>query len=151
MAEVLAVVASVIAVIQITGKVANICKYYIESVQGCPSQLRAILLETSMLRTLFKTLKLLLDSKSISESFRSLAGKDGPIEGCKTSMVELDKLFPEDATQRQSQQGRKKKRKLTVTLAALAWPFKEKQAKILLEEISHYKTTISLFITTESL
>lgn len=54
MAEAFAIAAGVIAVIQITERVADICRFYIESVQDCPSELRVILSETFMLKILFE-------------------------------------------------------------------------------------------------
>jgi hypothetical protein len=54
MAETFAIAAGVIAVIQITDRVVDICRFYIESVQDCPSDLRVILSETFMLKILFE-------------------------------------------------------------------------------------------------
>jgi hypothetical protein len=54
MAEAFAIAAGVIAVIQITDRVADICRFYIESVQDCPSELRVILSEIFMLKILFE-------------------------------------------------------------------------------------------------
>ena len=54
MAETFAIAAGVIAVIQITDRVLDICRFYIESVQDCPLELRVILSETFMLKILFE-------------------------------------------------------------------------------------------------
>lgn len=152
MAEVVAIVASVIAVIQMTDGIGNICKYYIESVRDCPSELRVILLETSMLKTLFENLQFFYNSNNnISKTISSLAGQDGPIEGCKNSITALEALFPSDFAQTNGRQTSRKRKKLTATLAALAWPLKEKRARKLLEEIGKYKSTISLVLTADSL
>ena len=99
----------------------------------------------------FRNLQSFLNANTGSKILSSLAGKDGPIEGCESSMTALELLFPRDTLHMQGQQGSKKKRKLTVALATLAWPFKEKKAKKLLEEISQHKSTISLVLATESL
>jgi hypothetical protein len=92
-----------------------------------------------------------LNANTRSKVLSSLEGKNGPIKDCESSMTALELLFPRDTSQTQSQQGSKKKRKLTAALATLAWPFKEKKAKKLLEEINQHKSTISLVLATESL
>jgi hypothetical protein len=99
----------------------------------------------------FRNLQSFLNANTGSKILSNLAGKDGPIEGCKRSMTALELLFPSDTSQTQGQQGSKKKRKLTAALATLAWPFKENKAKKSLEEISQHKSTISLVLATESL
>ena len=54
MAEAIAVVASSIAIIQITDRIISVCKTYIENIQDAPSDLRAILLEISTLKVIFQ-------------------------------------------------------------------------------------------------
>jgi len=151
MAEAFALAAGVIAVIQMTDRISNICKHYIESVKDCPSQLRVILVEVSMLKTLLENLQIFHNSNAMSDIITSLSKPDGPVEGCKKSIVALEKLFPDESSKTQNiQRGSEKKRKLTATVSALAWPLKEKRAQKLLEEIRQYKATISLALTTES-
>jgi hypothetical protein len=149
--EVIAVGSSVIAIIQITDRIIGLCKFYIETARDAPSDLRVILLETSMLKTIFENLQFLIAcSSEASAIVRSLAGKDGPIEGCWRSISELEKLFPSDSVQGMGK-SRGKKRKVKAALATLAWPLKESKAKKLLDEITRYKMTISLALTTESM
>lgn len=57
MAEAVALVGSVIAIIQITGRIIDVCKFYVESVQGTPSDLRVILIEISTLKTVLENVK----------------------------------------------------------------------------------------------
>jgi hypothetical protein len=54
MAEAFAIAAGVIAVIQITDRVVDICRFYIESFHDCPSGLMVILSETYMLKILLE-------------------------------------------------------------------------------------------------
>ena len=150
MAEVLAIGASVIAIIQITDRIVGLCKFYIETVNNAPSDLRLILLETSSLRTIFKNLDFLIVYDSgVSSIVSSLASVDDPIEGCLKSIIQLEKLFPSNWI-RNTGQSPSKKRKVRATLATLAWPLKEGKARKLLDEISRYKTTVTLALTTES-
>ena len=151
MAEVIAVGASVIAIIQITDRIIGQCKFYIETARDASSDLRVILLETSMLKTIFENLNFLTACNSgVLSAASTLSGEDGPIEGCRRSITELEKLFPSDFIQT-TEQNRSKKRKVKATLAALAWPFKEKKARKLLDEIMRYKATITLTLTAESM
>jgi hypothetical protein len=151
MAEAIAVGASVIAIIQITDRIVGMCKFYIETARDAPADLRVILLETSMLKTIFENLNFLTACNSgVSTTVSTLSGEDGPVEGCRRSVTELEKLFPSDCIQTTGQ-SRSKKRKVKPMLAALAWPLKENKARKLLDEIMRYKTTITLAITTESM
>jgi hypothetical protein len=125
MAEVLGVGASVIAVIQISGQIISLCKKYIEAVRDCPSDLRLILVEISMLESIFKTLNFLTSCNwGDSNNINILANEDGPIAGCLQSITNLSKLLPQENSQAMGQ-GRTKKRKLQLTLMELAWPLKE--------------------------
>jgi len=151
MAEVIAVGASVIAIIQITDRIIGMCKFYVETARDASPDLRVILLETSTLKTIFENLNFLTACNSgVSTTVSTLSGGDGPIEGCRRSIIELEKLFPPDCIQTTGQ-NRSKKRKVKATLATLAWPLKENKARKLLDEIMRYKTTITLAITTESM
>lgn len=150
MGEVLAIGASVIAIVQITDRIVGLCKFYIETVNDAPSDFRLILLETSTLKTIFESLSFLKACDSgVSNILSGLASVDGPIEGCLKSVTQLEKLFPSN-WQQITEQCRSKKRKVKATLAALAWPLKEGKARKLLDEISRYKTSITLALTTES-
>ena len=151
MAEAVAAVASVIAIIQITDRVVGLCKFYIETVKDVASDLRLILLEVSTLKTVLENLNFLNEhNRGVSHAVSTLSGKDGAIEGCLRSIAELEKLFPSDW---KSTAGRykSKKQRVKATWAALVWPLKEKKAKKLLDEIMRYKTTITLAITTDSM
>jgi hypothetical protein len=61
-----------------------------------------------------------------------LKGQDGPIEGCRWTLVELEQLFPKTIDTSNSGQ----RQKLAPSLTALAWPFKRNHAARLLDEIS---------------
>lgn len=141
MAELVAVGAGVIAILQITDRVIGLCKSFIESAKDAPSHLRVVLLEISTLRTIFENFNFLNESTGLSSVAGSMSGDDGPIEACRRALTELESLFPPEKF---------KKRKLMTRLEVLAWPLKENRARKLLEEIMSYKTTIMLAITTES-
>lgn len=151
MAEIIAVGASLIAVIQVADRIIGICKSYISSVHDAPSDLRAILIEISAAKAVYENLKF-LDSCGSPGSLlsNSLSGADGPIEGCLRSVNELAGLFPTDDV-RVKGQGQSKRRKIKSTLVSLAWPLKETKARKLLEDILRYKSTITLALMTDTL
>ena len=151
MAEAIALGASVITVIQIADRIIGICKSYIETGRDAPSDLRVILLETSTLKTILENLEFLTRSDGLASSFlRSISSPDGMIEECLRSMKEMEGLFPAESRPAKSQAA-SKKRKIQVKLSSLAWPLKEKKARKLLDQIVHYKSTISLAMTSESM
>lgn len=150
MAEVMAIGASAIAIIQITDRIVGLCKHYIETVRDAPSDLRVILLEVSALKAIFESLKFLTACDSgVSSTASAFSNLDGPVEGCLKSVRQLENLFPSNCIQDLGQ-NRSKKQKVKATLTALAWPLKETKARKLLDEISRYKTTITLAITAEN-
>ena len=151
MAEAIAVGASVIAIIQVADRIIGACKSYIRSVRDAPSDLRALLLEISALKTVFENLEFLESCDNYcSPLLNNLCGKDGPIEGCLRSVNELSGLFPSDTAHTEGQ-GQSKRRKIKSTMVSLAWPLKETKAQKLLDDILRYKSTITLVLTTDSL
>jgi hypothetical protein len=153
MAEVVAIVASAIAIVQISDRVIDICKFYIGSVSGTPSDLRAIFVEIGTLKTIFINLQFLESCDNITPSLRDqLIGSDGPIEECKRLMGELETLFPLDyiRTSGHTHHG-PRRRKLDSAIAALAWPFKASRARELLQKIIQQKIIVNLALTAESM
>ena len=149
MAEAVALVGSVIAIIQITDRIIDVCKFYLESVQGTPSDLRIILIEISALKTVLENVKfLILCPDNASLVLDSLSNRDGPIEQCLKSIGRLEGLFPQDTAESGGSRP-KKRQKFNSTLATLAWPFKAKNARKLLDEILVFKSTITLALTAD--
>jgi hypothetical protein len=96
MAEVIALGSSVIAFIQLADRVIGLSKYYIEAIHDCPRDIRAILVEISSLKAVLENLDFLLKNDSGPEPhlMGQLAGEHGPIEGCRKSVAELERLLP---------------------------------------------------------
>ncbi|KAF2111651.1 hypothetical protein BDV96DRAFT_581488 [Lophiotrema nucula] len=146
----LAIAASVVAVIQIADRVVGVCKYYLGHVKDAPADLRAVLVEISSVKSLFENLQFLSKCKQgYSKAVSSLDGPDGPVERCRVAVKALEDLFPSDLIQ-QTNSNRWRRKKVKATLAALAWPLREKKAKTLLAEIGRYKSAISLALVTDS-
>uniref|UniRef100_A0A0D2YEP4 Nephrocystin 3-like N-terminal domain-containing protein n=1 Tax=Fusarium oxysporum (strain Fo5176) TaxID=660025 RepID=A0A0D2YEP4_FUSOF len=149
MAEVLGVVASAIAVIQISKEVISLCKFYIEALSSdAPTSLRAVLIEVSTLKSVLEGLEFLSTCETFTPALQNrLAASDGPIEGCRTAMTALEKLFPKQSLQ--NGQNASKRQKVQATFATLAWPLKQGQIQDLLQQISRHRDGIQLALTAE--
>lgn len=140
-----------IAIIQIADRIIGLCKFYIETARDAPSDLRVLLIEISALKTILENLNFLTACDGPdSTAARRTSGADGPIEGCFRTVTELEKLFPSDLVRTRGRKSSKKKT-LNSVLTALAWPLKESKARKLLDEMTRYKTTINLALTTNSM
>ncbi|KAK5241339.1 hypothetical protein LTR40_010102, partial [Exophiala xenobiotica] len=144
MAEAIGLAASVIAVVEIAGRIASVCKSLIETVRDYPRDLRLIFVETGSLKVIFESLLFLNeDDPADSVTLQRLRGSNGPVEGCKAVMDQLNRLFPSDSL-RISQTKGANRQKLQTTLTSLAWPLKAERARKLLDEMMRYKSTISV-------
>lgn len=93
----LSAVASVIAVLQISKRIVSICKEYVAVVKDVPSDLRRILIEVGSVKLAFEVVEILASRDDDDEQrhlLSKLKGKDGPIEGCRWALAELEQLFP---------------------------------------------------------
>ncbi|KAK4446171.1 hypothetical protein QBC34DRAFT_357172 [Podospora aff. communis PSN243] len=150
MAEVLALGASIIAVIQAAERIVKVCKYFIESVNSYPSDLRLIYIEVAAIKANFESLEFVeKHDREVSAFLKTMTGPGGPFSGCLKSILELEKLVPPGIVPRGSKTT--KRRKTETLVAALAWPLKKETARALLSDIAHYKSTISNALSTEIL
>lgn len=148
--EALGVVASVISVVQISERIISICKEYVAVIKDAPSDLRKILIEVGGVKSTFDVVQILASRDDVDEQLgllQSLSAPNGPIEGCRRALVELEKLFPKSTDISNT----RKRQKLAPNLTTLAWPFKRHHAVRLIDEISQYKLTISLALSAETL
>jgi len=148
--EALSAVSSIIAVLQISERILTICKEYVAAVKDAPSDLRKIATEVGSVKSTFDVVQIMTlrheDNDTIG-LLQKLSVPDGPIEGCRRALVELEKLFPQSTDTPNTT----KRQKLTPNLTTLAWPFKRHHAVRLIDEISGYKLTISLALSAETL
>ncbi|KAF5699679.1 hypothetical protein FMUND_14640 [Fusarium mundagurra] len=149
MAEALGVVASAIAVIQISKEVISACKFYIEALRSdAPTSLRTVLIKVSTLKSVLENLEFISKCGTFTPALQNrLAASDGPIEGCRTTMTALEKLFPKQYIQKR--QNTSKRQKVQATFTTLAWPLKQGQIQDLLQQISRHREGIQLALTTE--
>ena len=143
MAEVVALAVSVITIVEIANRIAGACKSYIDSVQDYPKDLRLIYVETVSLKVILESLYFLnQNDPDDAATVEALRSHNGPIEGCKSAMQEMSELLPCGSSQRSRKRSRRQKLEISVT--TLAWPLKAEKARRLLNEITHYKATISM-------
>lgn len=95
MAEAIALGASIIAIIQIADRVIGLCKFYLQTVHDAPADIRAILIETSTMKTVLESIQFLSScNDGTSKMLRGLSGPDGPIQGCQNTITQMEGLFP---------------------------------------------------------
>jgi len=140
---------TVLAVIQMADRIVALCKHYVDALRDAPADLRSILVEISMLKTIFETLSFLMSTTGDSSILVGLASEDSPIQHCHELMRELDDLL--SSGEAHTARPISKKQKLKATIRHLAWPLKETKAQKLMEKIVKCKTTISLALTTQSM
>jgi hypothetical protein len=123
MAEI-GLIASIIAVVQISESIASACKSYIETVKDCPNDFRLIYIETGTLKVIFDSLSFLDEKNPVdSATLEKLQGIDGPVEGCKNAMEQLEGLLP-PLSLPNSTANPTRRQKIQDTFDRLAWPLK---------------------------
>jgi hypothetical protein len=147
MAEAVGLAASIIAVVEICRNVFTLAKNYLNTVQDAPQALQAVLTETSALKNIFESLGCTHSSQTLPPYIQKLGVPNGPIEGCRRCVAELEKLVDTGVPHTAP---RGKRRKVQETFTSLAWPLKESKAKKLCDELLQYKNTIVLELSLES-
>lgn len=146
----MAEIGTVIAIIQIAARVIELSRHYIGTIRDAPSEIRSILLETSMLQTVLKHIEFLTScNEAVSTTLSNLSQPDGPIQHCQKILTDLVGLFPADVISTRNGDGSWKEKR-TSMIARLAWPLKEPKAQKLLQELGRYKSAINLALTTDS-
>jgi hypothetical protein len=146
----MAEIGTVLAIIGIADRVIGLSRHYIGTIRDAPSDLRSILLETSMLRAVLKHIDVLTKyDGDVSTTLSNLSQPDGPIQHCEKILTDLVGLFPEEVIST-GNGDRSWKEKRTSMMARLAWPLKEPKARKLLQELGRHKSAINLALTTDS-
>ena len=141
------ITAGVIATIQIIERIISLCRAYVTSIDDAPSDLTTTLIEVGGVKCVLETLEILPGSSTSRLGImQKLDGPLGPLEGCNQALKSLEDLFPVES--HHPADGRR--RRIALSLASLAWPFKRDKARKFLEDIGRYKNTISLALTVET-
>ncbi|KAK3943202.1 hypothetical protein QBC46DRAFT_421476 [Diplogelasinospora grovesii] len=131
----------VITVIQIADRIIGLCREYLDAIKDAPRDLRLILVEVATLKDLFEPIKHLLEASTIQQQESSLVT---PVDVCYKALKELKVVIRANQPRANNPQKRQK-----VSLATLAWPFKQTKALKLIAEIETYKNTINLVLTAD--
>jgi hypothetical protein len=140
----LSVTASVIAILQLTGKIISACAAYTSSIKDAPRELRTISVEIQSLQAIIRILDL-TTARAMHEN-DSLAIS---LDACRTSLKELSDLLEHQKRGSNSDDESETKRaRVLPTLVTLAWPLKRHRANALMDDISRHKSTITLSLAT---
>ena len=151
MAEGIGLVASVIAVLQITNSVISVCHDYSAAVQGSSWELSQVRTELENLRIVLQTLEPLAKQAEVANAapgaptLALLCGPGGALPNCFLEVKRLDKKLKSPSWS----DGFGPKRKAFIQ--ALRWSLKEADTKKALQAIGRYKDTLALAITADQM
>ena len=135
--------ASVIAVVQISGQVFQLCQAYYSGVKEARKNIKLLRDEiTSLQDVLTHVADLAEDPGSANPSILSLLDQqNGPVQQCQKDLKGLVlKLEPGQENNKMKQFG----------LRALKWPFSSKDVEKLLTTIGRHKATFNLALTADN-
>jgi hypothetical protein len=135
--------ANIIAIIQAADRVIGLCKKFLQAVRDAPGDIRLILIEVSTIKAILENVQYLASETHGTNALAALAGSHGLIEGCRKAILELQGLLPPEAVLNGGS-------KVKALIGAIAWTWKDSKAKVLLAELSEYKSTINVAVTTNS-
>jgi hypothetical protein len=139
----LSAAASIIAVIQISSEIFDLCRTYYLNVKEARQDIDRLRNEVASLQdVLVHVVDLTNDPNASSSPTLHLINRDdGPLKQCQLLLEELaTKLDPGDSTN-----------KVTLALRALKWPFKSKEIDKTLIAIGRYKASVVLSLTTDQM
>lgn len=135
--------ASVIAVVQISGQVFQLCQAYYSGVKGARKDIKLLRDEVISLQdVLTYVADLAEDPGSANPSILNLLNQqNGPVQQCQKDLEGLVvKLEPGQENNKMKQFG----------LRALKWPFSSKDVEKLLATIGRHKATFNLALTADN-
>lgn len=134
--------ASVIAVIQITTQVFDLCSTYFSKVKESRKDIKLLRDEVTSLQDILTEVGD-LDPKPGSTHlpiWRKLNRADGPVQKCKATVIELHEKL---------EQGQNKSEMKRFGLRALKWPFNSKEVTRIIETIERQKLAFTLVLTAD--
>jgi hypothetical protein len=137
----LSAAASVIAVIQISAQVFDLCRTYYLNVKDARKDIQRLRNEVNSLQDILVNVVDLANAPQ-SSSLRTLSiinQKDGPLEQCRVELTALlTKLDPGEAAS-----------KFALALRSLKWPLQSKEVDQVLLAIGRYKSSFVLALSTD--
>jgi hypothetical protein len=140
----LSVAASIIAVIQISGQVIDLCHTYYSEVKEARTDIQRLRDEMTSLRDVLSKLADLAKAFGSTELsiFGLLNQPDGPVQQCLTDSIALvAKLNPGPGKDKMRQFGWR----------ALRWPFSSKDVDKAITAIGRHKSTFNLALTADQI
>ena len=132
--------ASVIAVIDLSAKVASLCFQYSTAVKNAKSDIERLRRELDRLKTTLEGTRQLLDSPNGARLQTSQRLQDG-LRGCSSPLTELEtrlvKKLNSGTTRMMSQFG----------IRALKWPFESKDVNRIMTTLERCRDTLSAALT----
>lgn len=141
MTETLAVAASIIAVIQISGSVISLCRQFIGKARDADKEIFQIINTVTALKGILEFLNSFAnddENKPQLALLYSLCGPDAPLETCRTALAHIESKL------------RSPKRDHTGVLKAVTWPWRWKEIAPILENIEKQKMLMLLAMQGDS-
>ncbi|RYP23466.1 hypothetical protein DL767_008823 [Monosporascus sp. MG133] len=135
--EGLGAAASVIAVIQLSAKVASLCAQYCSAVKNAKPDIERLQGELGYLKTTLEGARQLLESPS-GERLRTSQHLRDNLGGCSTRLIEL-----ETKLEKTLNPGRPRRAMRRFRLHTLKWPFESKDIDGIIETLERYRATLS--------
>lgn len=134
MAEALGLAASVIAVVELSAKVASLCFEYHANVKNARDDITRLQREADGLKATLEQVQSLLNGPNGAKLETSRTLRNG-VEDCFSQLDDLEKKL---------EPGRKHKMIRRFGWRALKWPFKNKEVEGIVKDLGRYKEMISL-------
>lgn len=130
MADLLSAIASIIAIIQISGTVLSVCYKYVTSVKNASRDIHWVINEVGSLKVILEELKSLESSQPHHSTLsKSLNAAHGPLKTCEAALKVLqDQLDTSNTFQKK--------------IGAVVWPLREKAVDKIMKTIQRQKSNL---------
>ncbi|RMJ01620.1 hypothetical protein BHE90_012058 [Fusarium euwallaceae] len=145
--EALGAVASIIAVVQLTGTIINLCKKYLTSVADLKHDLNCIIIEVSTLRSILELVETAVEGEGGKSPI--LDALKTPVSSCQNVLADLMALLRSTQCEIPDEQIRMRD-KASKILWRVEWPFKGDRAKTMLADLSQHKNAIAMILAADS-
>ncbi|RSL41375.1 hypothetical protein CEP53_012803 [Fusarium sp. AF-6] len=145
--EALGAVASIIAVVQLTGTIINLCKKYLTSVADLKHDLNCIIIEVSTLRSILELVETAVEGEGDKSPI--LDALKAPVSSCQNVLADLTALLRSTQCEIPDEQIRMRD-KASKILRRVEWPYKGDRAKTMLADLSQHKNTIAMILAVDS-
>lgn len=136
--EAIGLTASIIAVVQLAGKVTALGYGYIGGVKRASKDLQELARELSSLSLVLISLQKHMETNPQSATLQTLSAKDGPLDECISELTKLQsKLEPKDGFQG--------------VISNLKWPLKEAETLQHISRIERQKSLFTFALTADHL